>query len=151
MASTEIAGNSRLILLPNPLIASVVSDGVLWREFGHRILDRSKEYCPVGTTGNLKNSLGVRFEHGLDPRILVGSALKVDDAGTNLLGLILLGTEAHVINAIFSTLAFEWHGEQVFFQWVMHPGTRPNPFIQRAMADIVRQVGGIAGFGFGHY
>ena len=150
MASTELPNGSVLILLPNPLIASVVSDGVLWHEFGNRILDRSKQYAPVAS-GKLKTSLGVRFEHGLDPRILVGSALKVDDYGTNLLGLILLGTEAHVINAIFSVLAFEWHGEQVFFQWVFHPGTKPNPFIQRAMADIVRQVGGIAGFGFGHY
>jgi hypothetical protein len=150
MASTEIVGNSRIVLLPGPVIASLVSDGVLWRVFGHRILDKSKDYSPV-RSGGLKTSLGVRFEHGLDPRILVGSALKVDAAGTNLLGLILLGTEDHVIQGIFGPLAFEWHGEQVFFQWVYHPGTKPNPFIQKAMRDVVQQVGGIAGFGFGHY
>jgi hypothetical protein len=43
------------------------------------------------------------------------------------------GTEAHVIQANFTALAFFWqNGPQgpgtYFFNWVMHPGTRPNKF-----------------------
>jgi hypothetical protein len=156
----ELDGVS-VFMLPEPLLKAAVTGGLLWRAFGNRILTRTKEVCPVSHTdtfqsggmsqsfdtmttttgGRLKTSMGVKFMEGFDPRILVGSALTVG-GGLNLMALNILGTDPHAIvgNPV---LAFVWHGEQVFFASVNHPGTQPNPFVQKAMREVVHSMGGI--------
>ena len=44
------------------------------------------------------------------------------------------GTAPHEIRPVnASVLAFEVGGDMVFTRLVRHPGTRPNPFMQRAV------------------
>lgn len=140
--STVVGAGFVAELLPKQLIADAVAAGPLWRAFGNRILTRAKDLCPG--TGPLRNSLGVKYRLGLDPAILIGSALQTE-SGVSLLGLNLLGTDPHSIDGN-PVLAFLWPkmGEGTFFfAHVNHPGTKPNPFIQKAMREVVHDVGGV--------
>ena len=49
------------------------------------------------------------------------------------------GTAPHEIRPVnASVLAFEVEGDMVFTRLVRHPGTKPNPFMQRAV-DVARE------------
>ncbi len=53
-----------------------------------------------------------------------------------------MGTRPHEIRpARSSVLAFEIEGQFVFTPVVRHPGTKPNPFMQRAAEDAQGRVG----------
>lgn len=80
---------------------------------------------------------GRRTEPHLDESInahLVGP-LEYLFVGPDHSEFVLEGTRPHRIEG--NPLAFEWHGEQVFFMHVNHPGTEPNDFVARAL-DIER-------------
>lgn len=52
------------------------------------------------------------------------------------------GTRPHEIVARRArALHFIWRGEPVFFRRVMHPGTRPNPFVARTRDHVERIAG----------
>lgn len=54
---------------------------------------------------------------------------------------ITLGTKAHAIRPVSaSVLRFEAGGETVFARGVNHPGTRPNPFIQRSLEQLAPEI-----------
>lgn len=74
-------------------------------------------------TGKLRNSLGI-----IDPG---GFKIRVR-ARTPYAGYVEFGTPAHMIPARGRTLAFQWHGHMMFRRYVMHPGTKPRPFMERA-------------------
>lgn len=156
----------RIELLPSPLLAEAATAGPLWRVFGERILSRSKALCPVSEGasapptsggsgrdsrgrfvkkgGHLKDTLYVRFVRGPDARIEIGSAQTVQ-GGLNKLALILEGTEPHPIDPVNAqALRFTAGGTVVFAAHVDHPGTRSNDFVQRAMRQLCREVGGVA-------
>lgn len=49
---------------------------------------------------------------------------------------VVKGTAPHEIRPVnASVLAFEVGGKMVFTPLVHHPGTKPNPFMQRAVED----------------
>jgi hypothetical protein len=49
---------------------------------------------------------------------------------------VVKGTAPHEIRPVnASVLAFEVSGKMVFTPLVRHPGTKPNPFMQRAVED----------------
>jgi hypothetical protein len=49
---------------------------------------------------------------------------------------VVEGTAPHEIRPVnASVLAFEVAGRMVFTPLVRHPGTKPNPFMQRAVED----------------
>lgn len=53
---------------------------------------------------------------------------------TTYLGYILFGTEPHIIRARRrKALRFIHHGQLRFAKSVRHPGTRPRPFLQKAL------------------
>lgn len=52
------------------------------------------------------------------------------------------GTRPHVIRPKRGkALRFVIGGQVVFARVVQHPGTRPNPFLNRALAEITRPLG----------
>jgi hypothetical protein len=157
---TEI-GSVRVVLLPGPLLRDALTAGPGWHELGHRMLDRSKATAPVssddrnvrpgnagsggGPTGSLVESMELRFVYGGDPRIEIGSKLTVGDAGYSLFDIVESGTDPHPITGN-PTLAFDWPkaGGVVFLAHVNHPGTKKNPFVQRAMQRVIQESGGLA-------
>lgn len=57
------------------------------------------------------------------------------------------GTRPHTIKPRESggVLAFQWQGQTVFFKRVHHPGTKPNPYHIRTLAQARPQVEVLAG------
>lgn len=146
--ATELGG-VRVVMLPDPFIRAAIGDGVLWHDLGQRILERAKGLCPG--KGPLRDSLNVRFQYGPDARIEIGSDLQTDGKEpVNLFALVEEGTDPHEISGN-PTLAFQWNGpnspgpgETFFFGTVQHPGTKKNPFVEQAMQQVVREIGGAA-------
>ena len=56
------------------------------------------------------------------------------------------GTPPHTIEAKGSALYFYWDkvGSYVFFKRVHHPGTKPNPYVTRAIEATSKRVGELA-------
>ena len=49
------------------------------------------------------------------------------------------GTRPHEILPVRArALRFNWRGKIVFFKRVMHPGTKPNPFVKRTTDKLVK-------------
>lgn len=141
-------------VLPGDLVASAAAVGPLWREFGYKILAASKADSPVGPGRNrtggggsgqsLRGSLNVRFEFGDDPRIGIYSAKTVGDKNYSLLDIVVSGTPPHPIDPVTAkVLRFKSKGTVVFAGHVNHPGTKANPFVQKAMVAITNEAGGI--------
>jgi hypothetical protein len=148
----------RVTLLPDDQIAAVVGGMPGWRDMGIRMGERAKAIAPVSkveqaagqfgpqqTGGHLKGSMEVRFQFGPDPKILIGSTHTVGEEGLSLFALIELGTEAHPIDQKPGgpLLHFVTHGHEVFTSHVNHPGTKKNPFAERAAQQIVHETAGI--------
>ena len=146
-----LTGEVQVILFPDPIIKSVIADQEMWRIFGERILERSRELCPVSREDDpsstdygkerggrhLRDTLELRFTRGPDPRILIGSKLTVGAEDVNLLALVEEGTEPHDIYPVRArSLRFFMGGEVVFAQHVSHPGTKENRFVERAMQQV---------------
>jgi hypothetical protein len=141
----------RYVGLPSPIVKAALADLVSWHVVGERMLTLSKTLCPVSkspqpsgwtntaSSGSLRKSLKSRYEYGLDPRIMIGSALTRGESRVSALGLIEFGTEAHPIDPKTSggVLRFFSGGQIVFAAHVDHPGTKQNKFVERAMRTII--------------
>lgn len=153
-------GGVRVTLLPDSVLIREVTAGPGWHSLGYRCRARSAEIAPVGRTWepgrtagkphggtHLKDTMVVEFDYA-DPRILVGSRDTVGDEGLALLALVELGTEAHPIDPVnANALRFVDRGTSgtiVFAAHVTHPGTKKNPFVERAMQQVVHESGGAA-------
>jgi hypothetical protein len=109
---------------------------------------RAKVLAPVDT-GRLRASIRVerRSTFGLRQRWTVGSDVAYAP-------LVNDGTKPHVIRPkrahtlrrssrgiVKPALRFKLNGKIVYFAKVNHPGTKPNPFLDRALADVARSRG----------
>ena len=144
---------TRFVGVPAPVLNAALSDLAGWRVLGERMLARSRQKCPVGKQqdaadmknynkphggAHLRDSMEVRYEYGFDPRILIGSKMTRGEDNVSALGLILEGTDAHVIEPRQAkALRFSSGGQVVFAARVEHPGTKENPFVQRAIREVV--------------
>lgn len=140
----------------NDEILSMVGYSPGWKDYGLRAAARSRDICPVGKTemetgtygpaephGALKASMVVRYQFGKDPRIEIGSTLQ-GKGGVNIFALNELGTDAHAIDAApGGVLTFVSKGVRVFTTHVNHPGTKKNPFVERAAQQVIHEMGGI--------
>lgn len=84
--------------------------------------------APKGRTGFLADSI-------VGP-IQIGPATFGINIGAPYWQYVYLGTPPHTIKAVNAkALYFYWAkvGEWVFFKKVEHPGTSPNPFVDRAL------------------
>lgn len=58
---------------------------------------------------------------------------------------VQFGTDPHLIEPVNKeALHFVVSGESVFAKWVLHPGTEPNPFIDRAIENVEPEIPDIA-------
>lgn len=105
-------------------------------EAGRRVVNRAKILAPVDT-GRLRSSIRMQPPRlfSLRPSVTVGSdvfyAPFVND-----------GTRPHQIRPRRAqVLRFTVGGQVVFARVVNHPGTKPNPFLDRALQEIARPRG----------
>jgi hypothetical protein len=128
-------------LISNDMIAAQLGSGPGWRDMGIRMGERARTIAPR-ESGELAESMEARFQFGPDPKILIGSTLQTDgNSPVNLMALMELGTEAHDIPN-----AFGWgptFGIGGRFNGKFHPGTKKNPFVERACQQIVHEMNGI--------
>jgi len=94
-------------------------------------VNRAKTLSPVDT-GRLRASIRGEFSRGwtLRPRYTVSSDVEYA-------AMVNDGTRPHIIrprNA--QVLRFQVNGRTVFARVVHHPGTRPRPFLDRALREI---------------
>jgi len=96
---------------------------------GEYILSRMVSYAPV-RTGALYQSISYRVDRSEDHwRLEVG-------VGVPYAPFVVYGTAPHLIMPVnASVLRFETAEGVVYARYVWHPGTRPNPFTARAVAD----------------
>jgi hypothetical protein len=93
-------------------------------------LKREAPIAPGG--GRLRDS--IRYER----RAGEGSLQLVYTANTPYAGFVLSGTRPHQIRPRRArALRFEQGGETRFARLVNHPGTRPNPFPERALRPLM--------------
>ena len=157
MAGVEIEG-VKFVALPPGLLQEALTAGPGWRALGERCYAASVAKCPVGKEQelgkdygkphsgvHLKDRMELRFETGVDPRILIGSTLTVNN-DISLLGLVLQGTEAHTVTPVNAqALRFTAGGAVVFAQSADIPAHAPNPFVQKAMHEVCTE-GGLANY-----
>ena len=101
------------------------------REASRQVVNRAKVLAPV-RTGRLRSS--IRAE---PPRIfsLRGSVTVGSDL--EYAAMVNDGTRPHVIRPrTKQLLRFQVGGRTVFAKVVNHPGTRPNPFLDRALREV---------------
>ena len=117
-----------------------------WHVMGLRMLERSRALAP----GGMGKSMFVRFIYGPEGRMEIGSARTVK-GNLALLDIIETGTKAHYIPTGAPSdpgggpLHFYWRkaGADVTFAWVHHPGTKKNPFVQKAMQQVLHEAAGL--------
>lgn len=86
---------------------------------GYLVTARLSERCPVDK-GFLRNSINFEITEQ-------GITISMADYGK----YVEFGTAPHIIKAKNGqALKFEMNGKTVFAKSVVHPGTRPNPFIR---------------------
>ncbi len=127
-------------------IRAQICESAGWHVFGLRVLERSQRLAP----GKLGAGMFCHFYYGADGRIEIGNPRTVK-GGLNLFGLIERGTKAHFIpmgapdSPSGGPLAFYWKkmGTSVVFAWVKHPGTKKNPFVERATQQVVHEAAGL--------
>lgn len=131
----------RYIGVPRAMLDSELAEMPGWRVLGERMLRRAVALCPVSEDQeggkargpHLKDTLEVRFISGSDPRILIGSAKKGD-----VLSYVNDGTSAHEIVPVDAqALRFTDGGTVVFATHVDHPGNAANPFVMKAVREVL--------------
>ncbi len=133
--------------LPDPAVREEIVASAGWHAMGLRMLERSVIQAP----GGLGKSMFVRFLYGPDGRLEIGSARTADRSNLALLDIVESGTKAHYIPAGApgspggGPLHFYWRkaGADVTFAWVHHPGTKKNPFVERAMQQVLHEAAGL--------
>lgn len=106
------------------------------REASRQVVNRAKVLAPV-RSGRLRSS--IRAE---PPRIfsLRGSVTVGSDL--EYAAMVNDGTRPHLIRPrTKQVLRFEVGGRVVFAKLVHHPGTRANPFLDRALREVAAQRG----------
>lgn len=97
------------------------------------VLKRAQELCPVGTgptAGRMRDSLYTTYTE--DPP--VGYVLCPDPAYIFVAG----GTRPHPIDPVNGQfLVFPKDGQIVFATHVDHPGTTANPFLTKALREVI--------------
>lgn len=142
MSSVAIKAN----FVPDSVVREQVVASPGWHVMGLKMLARSVQLAP----GEMGSSMFLRFVYGPDGRLEIGSKRTVK-GNIALLDLIVEGTKRHFIpmgapgSPSGGPLAFEWAkgGGSVVFAWVNHPGTKKNPFVQRAMQQIIHEGAGL--------
>jgi hypothetical protein len=115
----------------------VGTDGPVFRHMIERVTrfqDAARRQQPR-RTGCLQDSTVKRFEvaNGELQIRVISDTTSCSPTRTSYSLFVHEGTEAHVIQAIFSVLAFMWANGpngpgMYYFTWVFHPGTQPNRF-----------------------
>ena len=101
-----------------------------------QIVARAKVLAPVDT-GRLRASIRVERQStfGLRQRWTVGSDVEYAP-------MVNDGTRPHIIRPRRAkALKFTVGGRTVYARVVHHPGTRANPFLDKALADVARSRG----------
>lgn len=86
-------------------------------------------------TGCLQDSIVKRVNFGTPEGFeirIVCDTTPCSPTRTSYAYFVHQGTQPHPIYGN-PVLAFEWNGEMVFFRSVMHPGSRPQPFLREAL------------------
>lgn len=110
-------------------------------EFSSKLVAAAKQEAPRRSgrlAAHIKPS-PVRFT---GPYRAEGGA-EIDTREVPYAGFVRWGTRPHVIRARRApALRFYWDkvGRVVFFKSVNHPGTKPNPFMERALSRVARNV-----------
>jgi len=108
-------------------ISIPVIGAALVRAVTHEAYLAMRTRAPV-KRGDLRRSIAERSA-GLEGEVTVGASYGV---------FVASGTRPHLIRPVRArALRFVVDGEVVFSTLVHHPGTKPNPFVQRA-ADCVQ-------------
>jgi hypothetical protein len=128
-------------MLPDAEIRARIVDSPGWHATGMRIWDRSRELAP----GGFGADVAPRFISGTDGRLEIFSTRTVrSKAGKvySLFEIIERGSVPHDIPNAFGRGPFFGIGGR--FKGKFHPGTKPNPFAERAMQQIIHEASGIA-------
>lgn len=94
---------------------------------------RAKELCPVGqgsTAGRMRDSIS----GSVTPAPPTGH-VTIDDPAAKY---VLNGTAPHVEEATGGAMVFPSGGATVFATTVSHPGNAANPFLTRAIEEVMR-------------
>lgn len=134
--------------VPDGLTHEQICNSPGWHLLGLKVLARSVTLAP----GGLGKSMTCKFVYGPDGRIEIGSKRTVSPGSVALLGLIEQGTKAHYIprgapgDPQGGPLAFSWAkgGGDVVFASVHHPPTKKNPFVEKAMQQIIHEAAGLS-------
>lgn len=99
------------------------------------LLSQMEARVPIGKTGRLKASLGIRIE---GPNKIVIGPLDNPYAA-----YVEFGTQPHEIRPKRpdGVLRFQVNGQWVYAKVVHHPGTKPEPFVRPAFDDFVAMLG----------
>jgi beta-phosphoglucomutase-like phosphatase (HAD superfamily) len=90
-----------------------------------------RQETPRGKTERLVRSISKRSS-GLEGEIRVGEPYGI---------FVASGTKPHIIRPVrASALRFEVAGQVVFAKRVQHPGTKPNPFVKRAVNRLIHVI-----------
>lgn len=105
-------------------------------EAGRRVVNRAKILAPVDT-GRLRASIRMDPPRlfTLRPSVTIGSDVEYA-------GFVNDGTRPHIIRPKNKqVLRFVVGGRVVYAKVVHHPGTRPRPFLDRALREVARPRG----------
>ncbi len=104
---------------------------------GFALQGELKREAPGGKTGDLRKRISA-------PRRIGGSAFAID-FGVDYWTFVNFGTKPHIIRPRrASVLRFEKEGAIVFAKVVRHPGTKANPFVDRAIDNMFEHLPSIA-------
>jgi len=106
-----------------------------------QVMNRAKVLAPVDT-GRLRASIRIEARRDFALRSVYTVGSDVEYAA-----MVNDGTRPHVIRPRRAqVLRFRVGGRTVFARVVQHPGTKPNPFLDRAL----REVAAARGYSFRH-
>lgn len=142
MSSVHANVTAKMILNPYELASwSRVFLANKGADFSRRLVAAAKDEAPE-RTGRLKRNIKATPVKFTGPYRAEGGA-EVDPAAVPYAPIVRWGSRPHVIRARRApALHFYWErvGHEVFFKSVNHPGTKPNPFMERALSKVARDI-----------
>lgn len=111
-------------------IAPRAASRFLVKQVAEPMVTEMRSDAPVDT-GELRDS--IRYIQSSDLKVVIGSF------GVGHAVFVNEGTRPHVIRAKGAALTFTIQGRRVFAKSVQHPGTEPNPFMNRARDKTLRR------------
>jgi Bacteriophage HK97-gp10, putative tail-component len=112
-------------------------------EVGPVVLDALKAEAPVAPDNPLSGAKGGRLKGSIryEREVSEGSVSAVFTANTPYAGYVLEGTGPHVIAASAArSLQFMLDGAVTYRRRVNHPGTKANPFNERAVIPLTPEL-----------